>query len=66
MIDAEMSAFLRISKDFKHASANSKRTSLAKRFVSGLAICEKSFYEMTVKPRMIKKTTDPSDIYGRR
>jgi hypothetical protein len=43
MIGAEMSAFLRMLKDFKHASSNSKGTSLAKRFVSGLAICEKSF-----------------------
>jgi hypothetical protein len=43
MIGAEMSAFLRISKDFKHASSNSKATSLATRFVSGLAICENSF-----------------------
>ena len=43
MIGAEMSAYLRISKDFKHASSNSKRIFLAKRFVSGLAICEKSF-----------------------
>jgi hypothetical protein len=30
-------------KDFKHASSNSKKTSLAKRFVIDLAICEKSF-----------------------
>ena len=43
MIGAEISAFLRILKDFKHASSNSKGTSLAKRSVSGLAICEKSF-----------------------
>jgi hypothetical protein len=43
MIGAEMSAFLKILKDFKHASSNSKGTSLAKRFVNGLAICEKSF-----------------------
>jgi hypothetical protein len=40
MIGAEMSAFLRISKDFKHASSNLKGTSLANRFVNGLAICE--------------------------
>jgi hypothetical protein len=38
MIGAEMSAFLRMLKDFIHASSNSKETSLAKRFVSGLAI----------------------------
>jgi hypothetical protein len=43
MISAEMSAFLRILKDFKHASSNLKATSLAKRFVSGLTMCEKSF-----------------------
>ena len=43
MIGAKISAFLRILKDFKHASLNSKGTSLAKRFVNGLAICEKSF-----------------------
>jgi hypothetical protein len=43
MIGAEMSASLRILKDFKHASSNSKGTSLAKRFISGLAMCEKSF-----------------------
>ena len=43
MIGAEMSAFLRISKDFKHASSNSKGISLGKRFVSGLTMCEKSF-----------------------
>jgi hypothetical protein len=43
MIGVEMSAFLRILKDFKHASSNSKGTTLAKRFISGLAICEKSF-----------------------
>jgi hypothetical protein len=42
MIDAEMSAFLRILKDFRHASSNSKGISLAKRLVSGLAMCEKS------------------------
>jgi hypothetical protein len=41
MIGAEMSAFLKILKDFKHASSNLKGTSLAKRFVCGLAICEK-------------------------
>jgi hypothetical protein len=43
MIGAEMSASLRILKDFKHASSNSKVISLAKRFVSGLAICENFF-----------------------
>jgi hypothetical protein len=43
MIGAEMSASLRILKDFKHASSNSKGTFLANRFISGLAMCEKSF-----------------------
>jgi hypothetical protein len=43
MIGAEMSASLRMLKDFKHASSNSKGTSLANRFVNGLAIYEKSF-----------------------
>jgi hypothetical protein len=43
MIGAEMSAFLRMLKDFKHASSNSKGTFLAKRLVSGLAMCEKYF-----------------------
>jgi hypothetical protein len=38
MIGAEMSASLRILKGFKHASSNSKGTSLDKRFVSGLAM----------------------------
>ena len=66
MIGIEISAFLRILKDFKLASSNSKGTSLAKRFVSGLAICEKIFYKAVVKPRMAKKTMDPSNIYGRR
>jgi hypothetical protein len=55
MIGVEMSAFLRILKDFKHASSNSKETSLAKRFVSGLALSEKSFYKAVVKPRMTKR-----------
>jgi hypothetical protein len=43
MIGAEISDSLRILKDFKHASSDSKGTFLAKIFVSGLAICEKSF-----------------------
>jgi hypothetical protein len=43
MIGAKMSAFLRMLKDFKHASSKLKGTYLTKRFVSGLAICEKSF-----------------------
>jgi hypothetical protein len=43
MIGAEISASLGILKDFKHTSLNSKETSLANRFVSGLAMCEKSF-----------------------
>jgi hypothetical protein len=42
-VGAEMSASLKILKEFKHASSNSKGTSLANRFVSGLAIYEKSF-----------------------
>ena len=42
MIGAEMSAFLRVWKAFKHSSVNSKGTSLASRFVNGLEICEKS------------------------
>ena len=66
MIGAEISAFLRMLKDFKHASSNSKGTSLAQRFVSGLTICEKSFYKAAVKTSMTKKTMDPFDIYGRR
>jgi hypothetical protein len=43
MISGGMSAFLRMLKDFKHASSNSKEISLAKRLVSGLAMYEKSF-----------------------
>jgi hypothetical protein len=43
MIGAEMSASLRTLKEFKHASSNFKETSLANRFVSSLAIYEKSF-----------------------
>jgi hypothetical protein len=43
MISAEVSAFFKVLKAFKHASSNSKGTSLAKRLVSGLAIYEKSF-----------------------
>jgi hypothetical protein len=43
MISAEMGASLRMLKEFKHASSNSKGTSLANRFVSVLAIFEKSF-----------------------
>jgi hypothetical protein len=44
MIVGEMSAFFKISKDFIHASSNSKGTSLAKRLVNGLAIYEKIIY----------------------
>jgi hypothetical protein len=40
MIGAEMSASLRMLKEFKHASSNSKGTSLTNRFISGLAIYE--------------------------
>jgi hypothetical protein len=43
MIGAEVSAFFKVSKVFKHASSNSKEISLEKRLVSGPAICEKSF-----------------------
>jgi hypothetical protein len=43
MIGVEMSASLRILKDFKHASSNSNGISLSKRFISGLVMCEKSF-----------------------
>jgi hypothetical protein len=43
MIGVEVSAFFKVSKAFKHTSSNSKGTSLAKRLVSGLSICEKSF-----------------------
>jgi hypothetical protein len=35
MIGAEVSAFFKVSKAFKHAPSNSKGTSLAKRLVSG-------------------------------
>jgi hypothetical protein len=63
MIGAEMSALLIILKDFKHASSNSKKTSLAKRLVSGLVMCEKSFYESMIKTSMAKKTSNPSNIY---
>jgi hypothetical protein len=42
MIGTEMGAFLRILNDFKHTLSNLKGTSLAKRFVRSLAICEKS------------------------
>jgi hypothetical protein len=66
MIGVDMSAFLRMLKEFKHASSNSKGTSLAKRFVRGLAICEKIFYEAVIKTSMAKKIADPSDIYGRK
>jgi hypothetical protein len=43
MIGVEMSAFFRISKDLKHASSNSKGTSLASKRVRGLAINKKYF-----------------------
>jgi hypothetical protein len=43
MIGVEMSDFLRMLKKFKHASSNSKGIFLAKRFISGLGMCEKSF-----------------------
>jgi hypothetical protein len=38
MIGEEMNAFFKVSKDFKHASSNSKGTFLASKLVSGLAI----------------------------
>ena len=38
MIGVEMSASLRILKDFKHTTLNSKWTSLANKFINGLAI----------------------------
>jgi hypothetical protein len=43
MIGTEVSDFFKVSKAFKNTLSNSKRTYLAKRLVSGLAICEKSF-----------------------
>jgi hypothetical protein len=46
MIGAEMSAFFRISKHLKHASSNSKGTSLASNLVRGLAMYEKSFMNL--------------------
>jgi hypothetical protein len=46
MIGAEMSASLRILKDFKHASSNSKGTSLANKLVSCLAIYKKYFINL--------------------
>jgi len=46
MIGAEMSAFLRISKARKHASSNSKGTSLANKRVIGLAMNEKPFINL--------------------
>jgi hypothetical protein len=51
MIGARMSASLRILKDCKYALSNSKGTSLANRFVSGLAIYEKSFMNQRQKPQ---------------
>jgi hypothetical protein len=38
MIGAEMDAFLRIRKAFKHSSLNSKGASLASKLVRGLVI----------------------------
>jgi hypothetical protein len=35
---AEIRAFFRVSKDLRQASSKSKRTSLARKFVRGLAI----------------------------
>jgi hypothetical protein len=42
MIGAEMSAYLRVRKAFKHSLVNSKGAFLANRFVRGLEMCEKS------------------------
>jgi hypothetical protein len=63
MIGAEMSAFLRMLKDFKHASSNSKGIFLVKRLVSGIGICEKNFYKSAIKTSVAKKTSNPSNIY---
>jgi hypothetical protein len=51
MIGVEISASLKMLKDFKHASSNSKGTSVANKFVSGLAIYEKSFMNRQLKPQ---------------
>jgi hypothetical protein len=37
-MDAEIRAFFRVSKDLRQASSKSKGTSLASKFVRGLAI----------------------------
>ena len=50
MIGVEISAFFRNLKDFKHTSSNSRGASLAKRFVRGLAISEKSFIKLGKTP----------------
>ena len=41
-----MSAFFKISKAYKHASSNSKGTSLTNKRVRGLAMNEKSFINL--------------------
>jgi hypothetical protein len=46
MIGAEMSAFLRVWKAFKHSSVNSKGASLASKFIRGLEIYEKSLINL--------------------
>jgi hypothetical protein len=63
MIGAEMSAFFKISKDIKHASLNSKGTTLASRRVRGLAINEKYLYKPTIKTSMAKKTSNSFHIH---
>jgi hypothetical protein len=50
MIGAEMSAFLRVWKEFKHSSVNSKGASLANRFMRGLEIYEKSLIKHLKSP----------------
>jgi hypothetical protein len=64
MISAEMCAFLRMLKDFKHASSNSKGTSLTKRLGSGLAMCEKSFMNRRQKPAWLRKLLIPLTFTG--
>ena len=46
MIGAEMSAFFRVLKAFKHSSVNSKGAFLANRLVKGLVVCEKSLMNL--------------------
>jgi hypothetical protein len=62
MIGAEVSAFFKVSKALRQSLSNSKGMSLAKRLVSGLAICEKSFYKPMIKTSMAKKTSYPFNV----